>query len=328
MNRLANPPVSEFGGFEGGEKVNRYGSGHLGRRIRTHYQLYLLLLLPLVYLIVFSYIPMFGVLLAFQKFNLRDGIWGSPWIGFNNFTRFFNSYMFERVMRNTLRLSIYGLFAGFPLPILFALFLNTIQNLKYKKVVQVVTYAPHFISTTVMVGMMMSILNCRNGLYGTVYYALIGAYPSNLFGSAEVFPHLYVWSGIWQHLGWDAIIYVAALSGVSPELHEAAEIDGATRFQRMIHVELAALMPTMSILLILNAGNILSVGFDKVYLMQNNTNLRTSEIISTYVYKTGLTGTTDYSYSTAIGLFNSVINIVMLLIVNFSIRRISSNSLF
>lgn len=299
-----------------------------GLRVKTHYQLYLLLLIPLVYLLLFHYIPMTGIQLAFRKFNIRAGVWNSPWIGLDNFKRFFGSYMFERVMTNTILLSLYSILAGFPLPIVFALCLNTMRNKRYKKIVQTVTYAPHFISTTVMVGMLLAVLNCRNGLYGTVYHLLTGGYPMDLFSSAEIFRHMYVWSDVWQSLGWNSIIYVAALAGVNPELHEAAEIDGATRFQRVIHVDLVALLPTASILMILNAGNILSVGFEKVYLMQNDINLRASEIIATYVYKTGLTGTTDFSYSTAINLFNSIVNMALLLSVNFVTGRLSETSLF
>ena len=216
----------------------------LGKRMRRHAQLYLLLAVPIVYLILFHYIPMYGVQLAFRAYNIRQGVTGSPWVGLENFQRFFHSYMFPRVMKNTISISLYSLLAGFPLPILFALALNLMRSARYKKVVQVVTYAPHFISSTVLVGMMMSVLSCRNGLYGVTYYHLFGVYPADLFGSANAFPHLYVWSGIWQNLGWDAIIYVAALSGVSPELHEAAQIDGASRFQRVIHVDLVAILPT------------------------------------------------------------------------------------
>lgn len=298
------------------------------RRIYDHRQLYLFLLLPVVYLIIFSYIPMAGVQIAFRKYKITGGIWNSPWIGFDNFTRFFSSYMFERVITNTLTLSFYGLIAGFPLPILFALCLNVMRNQRFKKAVQLVTYAPHFISTTVLVGMLMAVLNPRNGLYGTLYFALTGSYPMDLFSSADAFKHLYVWSDIWQSMGWNAIIYIAALSGVDMELHEAAQIDGASRFQRMIHIDLMSILPTASIMLILSAGNIMSVGFEKVYLMQNDINLRASEIISTYVYKVGLTGTTDFSYSTAIGLFNSVVNMLILLLVNGVTRRLSGSGLF
>ena len=300
----------------------------LGKQIATHYQLYILLLLPLAYLVVFCYVPMAGVQLAFRKFVIRLGVWDSPWIGWDNFTKFFSSYMFPRIMKNTLLLSFYGLLAGFPLPVIFALALNVMRGQRYKKVVQLVTYAPHFISTTVMVGMLMALLNTRNGIYGSFSQLLFHQYPPDLFGSVSTFPHLYVWSGVWQSLGWNAIIYIAALSSVDMELHEAAEIDGASRFQRLYHIDFMSILPTASIMLILSAGNVLSVGFEKVYLMQNTINLSASEVISTYIYKIGLTGNTDFSYSTAIGFFNSVVNMVMLLVVNFITGRISKTSLF
>lgn len=300
----------------------------LRSRVWAHRQLYLFLALPVCYLLLFNYVPMAGIQIAFRKYKILGGIWGSPWIGWDNFTRFFSSYMFERVVVNTLTLSFYGLLAGFPLPIIFALCLNVMRNQRFKKAVQLVTYAPHFISTTVLVGMLMALLNSRNGLYGSLAYALTGTYPVDLFSSADNFKHLYVWSGIWQSMGWNAIIYIAALSGVDMELHEAAQIDGASRFQRVINIDLMSILPTASIMLILSAGNIMSVGFEKVYLMQNDINLRASEIISTYVYKVGLTGSTDFSYSTAIGLFNSVVNMLMLVLVNAITRRLSSTSLF
>ena len=293
-----------------------------------HRFLYLFLLPPLFWLILFCYQPMAGVQIAFKKYSISGGIWGSPWIGFENFTKFFSSYMFNRVMSNTLILSFYGLIAGFPLPILFALCLNAMRSLRLKKTVQMVTYAPHFISTTVLVGMLFAIFNSRIGIYGTIGQYLSGAYPPDLFSNVSAFKHLYVWSGIWQSMGFSAIIYIAALSGVDPELHEAAQIDGASRLKRILHIDLPCILPTASILLILSSGSILSVGFEKVYLMQNNINLSASEIISTYVYKVGLTGGTDFSYSTAIGLFNSVINMTMLVLVNGITRRISTTSLF
>jgi len=300
----------------------------LRKLIAAHYQLYFFLLLPLAYLVIFNYTPMFGVQLAFRKFTIRQGIWNSPWVGIENFVKFFTSYMFPRVMKNTITLSVYGLLAGFPLPIIFALGLNTLRNQRYKKTVQLVTYAPHFISTTVLVGMLMAVLNPRNGIYAAVSQLLFKKYPNDLFGSAEAFSHLYVWSGIWQSLGWNAIIYVAALSTVDMELHEAAQIDGASRLQRLYHIDFMCILPTASILLILSAGSIMSIGFEKAFLMQNTINQSSSEVISTYVYKVGLTGSTDYSYSTAIGLFNSVVNMCMLLLVNFITGRLSRTSLF
>ncbi len=299
-----------------------------GIRVARHWQLYLFLLLPVVYFIIFRYIPLSGLQIAFRKYTPRGGIWGSQWVGMKNFMKFFNSHQFERVITNTLRISFYSLIAGFPLPIIFALALNSMLNERYKKTIQLVTYAPYFISTTVMVGMLIAILNPRTGLYATVYSALFHSYPSDLFANVNAFPHLYVWSGVWQGLGWDSIIYIAALSSVPPELHDAAQIDGASRFQRVLYVDLPTILPTASILLILSFGSIMDVGFEKVFLMQNKINLRLSETISTYVYKVGLTSGSDYSLSTAIGLFNSAVNLVLLLSVNTITKKLSDTSLF
>ena len=296
-------------------------------QMRLHWQLYVFLLLPVVYLILFKYIPMAGIQIAFRKFSIRKGIWHSPWVGFQYFERFFGSYMFGRVLKNTLVLSAYSIFAGFPMPILFALCLNVMRNRVFKKTVQMITYAPHFISTTVLVGMLMSLLNCRTGMYGALFSRLFGTFPPDLFGMGKAFKHLYVWSGIWQEMGWSAIIYIAALSSVDTQLHEAAEIDGAGRLKRVIHIDLPCILPTAAIMLIMRAGSVMSIGFEKVYLMQNNVNLAYSEIISTYVYKVGMQDS-DFSYSTAIGLFNSVVNLTLLFVVNAITRRLSDTSLF
>lgn len=301
------------------------------KNIKKNWQLYLFLLIPLIYIIVFQYVPMAGAQIAFKKYKFKLGIWGSPWIGFDNFTKFFNSYQFIRVLTNTLRVSLYNIIVGFPLPIIFALFLNSMRSEKFKRTVQTVTYMPHFISLVVLVGMVVQILNPRVGLYGIIYSNLNnGAYPADLLGKSDLFPHLYVWSGIWQSFGWESIIYTAALAAVDQSLHEAAQIDGASRFKRMIHVDLPCVLPTVTIMLILRCGKVMSVGFEKAYLMQNSLNLQTSELISTYVYKVGLasTGTMDYSYSTAIGLFNSVVNLILIVMVNKFSKRFSENSLW
>ena len=303
------------------------GNNHW-KQVFRHWQLYAFLVLPIVYFLIFRYTPLAGLQIAFRKYAARGGIWDSQWVGLKNFQKFFESYQFERVLANTLRLSFYSLIASFPLPIIFALALNSMLNERYKKVLQLVTYAPYFISTTVLVGMFMAVLNARTGLYATVYSAIFNTYPSDLFADVNLFPHLYVWSGVWQNLGWDSIIYVAALSSVPVELHEAAQIDGASRYQRVIHVDLPTILPTASILLILSFGSIMDIGFEKVFLMQNKINLRLSETISTYVYKVGLTSGSDYSLSTAIGLFNSVVNLVLLLSVNTVTKKLSNTSLF
>jgi len=299
------------------------------KNIARHYQLYIFMLLPIAWLIVFRYVPMAGAQIAFRRYNVRDGIWGSEWVGMFQFLKFFSSYQFPRVVPNTIRLSLYSLVAGFPVPIVLSLCLNAMRSVRYRKVVQTVTYMPHFISVVVMVGMLMAVLNSRIGIYGAVGKALTGAYPADLFAGARNFTHMYVWSGIWQSMGWSTIIYMAALSSADMEQHEAAQIDGATRFQRILHVDLPVILPTATILLILNSGYIMSVGFEKVYLMQNRLNLSTSEVISTYVYKVGLAaGAADFSYSTAIGMFNSVVNMIILTLVNFFAGRLSSTSLW
>ena len=305
-------------------------NARLTRRIYQHWQLYVFLLLPVAYLLIFSYWPMFGLQLAFKKFNVRMGIWGSPWVGMKNFDKFFASYQFQRVLTNTLRLSFYSILAGFPIPIVFALMLHSMRSPRYKKIIQTVTYMPHFISVVVLVGMIIQIFHPMMGLYG-YFYGLFhnGAHPADLMGNSNAFPHLYVWSGIWQGFGWGSIIYMAALASVSMELHEAAEIDGASRFQRVLHVDLPAILPTVTIMLILRAGQVMSVGFEKAFLMQNSLNLRSSEVISTYVYKVGLaSATSDFAFSTAIGMFNSVVNMLMIVMVNALSRKLSETSLW
>jgi putative aldouronate transport system permease protein len=293
------------------------------------WQLYLLLLIPVTYIIIFRYIPMAGAQIAFRKYDFLLGIWKSPWVGLDNFKRFFNSYQFTTIIRNTITLSFYGLFVSFPLPIILALILNAFPWAGYKKLVQTVSYIPHFISTVVIVGMLMQIFNPRTGAIGAIYQLLTGRIMKDLFASPDAFPHIYVWSGIWQGIGWSSIIYIAALSGVDEEQHSAAQIDGASVFQRVIHIDFPAILPTATIMLILAAGNIMNVGFEKVYLMQNSLNTSRSEVISTYVYKIGMTiGSGDFSFATAIGLFNSIINFLLLVMVNFLSKKLSDTYLW
>lgn len=288
------------------------------KQVKKRWQLFLFILIPVIYLLIFAYYPMFGVQIAFKNFMPAEGILGSKWVGFAHFQKFFASFQFKRVVTNTLRISLYSLAASFPLSIIFALLLNAVRNFRYKKFVQTITYIPHFISVVVMVGILMQVLSPVTGLYGNLYRIFIAdAYPKDLMGNPNAFIHLYVWSGIWQGLGWSTIIYIAALSGVDPELHEAAQIDGASRFQRILHIDFPTILPTASIMLILNAGGLMNVGFEKTYLMQNSLNLIYSEVITTYVYKVGMTaGGGQFSYASAIGLFNSVINCTLLVLVN------------
>lgn len=293
-------------------------------------QLYLFMLLPFVYVILFHYMPMLGLQIGFRDFKPGLGVWESQWVGFDNFTKFFNSYQFKRVVPNTIILSIMSIAATFPIPILYALLLNSLRAERFKKITSTITNMPHFISTVVLVGIMLQIFNSRTGLYGSAMMNLTGAYPQDLFKSPANFRHMYVWSGVWQSFGWNSIIYTAALAGVSPDLHEAAEIDGATRFQRVLHIDFPSILPTIIIMLILRCGSVMSIGFEKVFLMQNSLNLSASEVISTYVYKVGLAanGNTDYSYSTAIGMFNSVINLVLIASVNWIAGKTGDNSLW
>ena len=302
----------------------------LKKRILARWQLYLWLLVPVIYFLLFKYYPMFGIQLAFKKYNAGLGIWKSEWIGLDNFLRFFKSYYFERTITNTIRISLYSLLVGFPLPIIFALMLNTMRSIKYKKFVQMATYLPHFISTVVLVGMVFQVFNPRIGIYGMIYNYITGSNTApDILGKANAFPHLYVWSGVWQSIGWGSIIYISALSSVDAELHDAARVDGASRFRRIIHIDIPCIIPTIVVMLILRFGTIMSVGFEKTYLFQNNLNLVTSEVISTYSYKMAFNGSgSDFGLSTAIGLFNNVIEAILVIIVNTISKKVSDNSLW
>ncbi|MBB6672403.1 ABC transporter permease [Cohnella nanjingensis] len=295
-------------------------------KARRSWELYLLVLLPVLYLLVFKYIPMFGVLIAFKDFNAVDGILGSPWVGFKHFENLFASPNFPLLIKNTLAISFYALIAGFPIPILLALALNEIRTGFFKRAVQMVTYAPHFISTVVMVSIIILMLSPHVGIVERIF-AFFGWSNTNFMGEPGLFKSIYVWSGVWQEMGYASIIYIAALAGVDPSLYEAARIDGASRFKKIIHIDLPSLIPITVIMLILSLGNVMGVGFEKIYLMQNPLNQSASEVISTYVYKVGLLGA-NFSFSSAVGLFNSVINLVLLLVVNFVARKVSENSLW
>jgi len=291
-----------------------------------HWQLYLLLLPTLVFFVMFKYIPMLGVQIAFRDYWASKGIWGSNWVGLKHFSRFFSSYASENVIRNTIILSVYQLLLTFPFPIILALMLNNVTNTRYKKIVQTVTYMPHFISTVVLVSTMMIMFSPSVGIVNHLLKRF-GFDEIYFFGDAAWFRHLYVISAVWQTTGWNSIIYLAALTSIDPSLHEAAMIDGATKLQRVRHIDLPGIAPTIVVMLILASGNLMSIGHEKVYLMQTSLNLDTSEIISTYVYKIGLLNN-QFSYSTAINLFNSVINAVILVSVNSLSRKISDSSLW
>jgi putative aldouronate transport system permease protein len=302
-----------------------------GKRVAKNWQMYVFLLLPVIYLIIFCYWPMLGAQIAFRKYKIRLGIWGSEWVGLYQFRKFFSSYYFVRVIGNTLRLSLYSIIVGFPLPIIFALQMNAMRSSRVRKLAQTVTYMPHFISVVTLVGMISQMLGVRFGIFAQIYRMVYGANATvpNLLLSSEAFPHIYVISGLWQSLGWNTVIYTAALAAVDPTLHEAATIDGASRIKRIIHVDMPAIIPTISIMLILRFGQIMNIGFDKVYLLQSESNLPTSEVIATYVYKVAFSNrNVDYSYGTAIGLFNSVVGLIMLTLMNALSRKIASESLW
>jgi multiple sugar transport system permease protein/putative aldouronate transport system permease protein len=302
--------------------------GSTWRRIRDCWQLYLMLLLPVVYLLIFHYWPMYGLQIAFRNYNVVQGITGSPWAGFSHFERFVESYMFWPVIRNTIVLHSYELLVGFPLPIILALALNQVRLRWFKRTVQMITYAPYFISTVVVVGMLVVLLDPRTGLLNNLL-GLLGLGPLDLLSNPNYFRHLYVWSSVWQNLGFGSVIYLATLSSIDPQLHEAAIVDGASRIKRIWHIDLPGIMPVAVIMLILNIGSILSIGFEKVLLMQNNLNLSTSEVIDTYVYKIGLASEVpQYSYAAAIGLFRSVVGLILLVIANQIARRFAKSSLW
>lgn len=296
-------------------------------RIRRHAQLYFIIALPFAFLVIFSYWPMLGAQIAFRNYNPVQGMWGSPWTGLSEFRQFAQSPYFSVVIRNTLILSIYSLIVGTPASLLLALAINEVKHARFKRFAQMVTYAPYFISTVVLIGMIDLILAPQGSLLAQTLHIFGIQQVPDLLGSPGDFPSLYVWSGVWQTSGYGAVIYLAALSAVNPELYDAARLDGASRPQKIRYVDFPTILPTVIIVLVLSVGGILSVGFEKAYLMQNPLNLSSSEIISTYVYKTGLLSG-DFSFATAVGIFNSVVGFALLLITNVVARFISGVSLF
>ena len=307
------------------EKTKKQKKINFKQILKKNWVCYLFILPMLIYVIIFNYIPMYGIQLAFKDYRVADGIWGSAWVGLKHFKTFFESYQFKDLLWNTLSLSLYSLIAGFPMPIIFALLLNYITNVKLKKVVQMVTYAPHFISTVVYCGMILIFLS-SDGVINQLL-KLIGIDSVAFLTNPSNFRHIYVWSGVLQNIGWGSIMYISVLTSVDPTLHEAATVDGATRFQRLLHIDLPAIVPTMVFMLIMRAGEIMDLGFEKAFLLQNNINLDYSEIIATYVYKIGIQGG-QFSYSSAIGLFNNVINMVLLVVVNKIAKKVSDVSLW
>ncbi|WP_430143836.1 ABC transporter permease [Paenibacillus cisolokensis] len=296
------------------------------RKTKRHWQLYLLVLLPLAYIIIFKYVPMYGAQIAFRDFSIMKGFAGSDWAGLKHFQDFFQSPNFSMLIENTLLISLYSLLVGFPVPIILALALNEVGGRVFKKTVQMVTFAPYFISTVVMVSMIILFLSPRLGFVDLIVRAL-GMESVNFMGIPAYFKSIFVLSNVWQGMGYGAVIYLAALAGINPELYEAARVDGASRLQKVVHVDIPGIMPAAIIMLILNAGQMMNVGFEKIFLMQNPLNISSSEVISTYVYKVGLLGA-NFSFSAAVDLFNSVINLILLVAVNWLARRVSETSLW
>lgn len=296
------------------------------KRVASAWQLYVLLAPALIYIAVFKYWPMYGVQIAFRNYNPVDGFLGSPWVGLANFQRFVSSFQFERVLENTVWLAVLGLLIAFPVPIVLALLVNQLQARRFKKLTQTVLYSPAFISTVVVVGMMFVLLSPRSGLINNALQ-LFGGQPVFFMGSADWFRPVYVVSDIWQHAGFSMVVYLAALTGIDPALHDAAKVDGANKFQRIRHIDIPGIMPVITVLFILAIGNLLNVGFEKALLMQTNLNTQTSEIVQTYVYHAGLQQA-QFSYSAAIGLFNSLLNLALLVTFNWVARRATKTSLW
>ncbi|MDU0199594.1 ABC transporter permease subunit [Paenibacillus sp. PFR10] len=299
---------------------------YVKKSLIKHWQLYLIVIPPSLFFIIFKYYPMLNAVLAFKDYNVTKGIWGSPWVGFKHFELFFENPIFWTLIKNTLLISGYLLLAGFPIPVLLALALNEIRNGKFKRFVQLVSFAPYFISTVVMVSIIMLFLAPRLG-FVNVAMNYFGMDSINFLGQPGMFRSIYVWSDIWQTAGYSAVIFLAALAGVDPSLYEAAKVDGASRFQKIRHIDLPGILPTITIIFILNVGSVMSLGFEKIYLLQNPLNKINSEIIATYVYQIGLLNA-NYSFATAVGLFNSCINLILLVVVNRVAKRLSNTSIW
>lgn len=296
--------------------------------IKRNWELYLFFSIPLAWFIIFRYVPMWGMQIAFRDYMIGDTFTSAVWVGFDNFKKYFKYYYFWELLRNTLSLTVYQLVIGFPIPIIFALALNTTYRTGLKKIVQFVTYMPYFISTVVLVGLMMQLMNPRIGIINNII-GLLGGTRKDFMADPDIFASIYVFSHVWQFFGWNSIIYLAVLTGIPPELHESAMIDGAGRFKRILYVDLPGIIPTMIVLLIMNVGQIMTVGFEKIFLMQNSLNLEVSQVISTYVYTVGLKGMPpEFSYGTAIDMFNSMINLILIVVVNKIAKTISETSLW
>ncbi len=299
--------------------------GYVLKRLKESWQWYILLLPAFVYLVIFEYAPMYGILMAFENYRPKKGILGSDWVWFNNFIRFFKNPYFWDMIRNTLSITLLSL-ATFPCSIIFALFLNEVTHTKFKKVAQMISYMPHFLSEVVLVSLVLLMLDLNNGPINNLLDTM-GQDRFYFMGSSEAFPWVYVLSGLWQNLGWGAILYLSALSSVDSEIIEAARIDGASRFQIMMRIYLPSILPTVMITLLMRMGGIMNLGYTKILLMENDLIADVTNVISTYTYKIGIIGG-QYSYSTAIGLFNNIINIILLLTFNKISKKVTDVGLF
>ena len=294
--------------------------------MRKSKYLYFMFLPVLIYYIVFCYSPMYGLIIAFKNFSPYKGMWKSPWVGLDHFKDFINSVYFGRLVRNTITINLYDLLVGFPIPIILALFINEVKNEKFKRSVQTVVYLPHFISTVIICGMLVAFLSPSSGMINN-FRQFLGREPVHYLAEPQWFKTIYVWSGIWQHAGWGSIIYLAALSGIDLELYEAATVDGASNWQKLLHITIPGILPTIIIMLILRIGSMFSIGFEKIMLLYNPTTYETADVISTYVYRIGILGG-NFSYSTAIGLFNSIINFILLITFNKISKQLTEISLW
>ncbi len=299
--------------------------GVLRKDFARHKSIYLMAVPVLLYYIVFHYAPMYGSIIAFKNYQIAEGIWGSPWVGFDQFERFFNGYYFWRLLKNTVLISLYSILFGFPAPILLALLLNEVRLRWFKRAVQTVTYLPHFISIVVISGILIDFVS-RDGLLNDII-AYFGGTRTAFLAFPEYFRTIFVSSGIWQEVGWGSIIYLAALSAINPELYEAATIDGANRWKQVLHITIPSLVPIMAVLLILRIGHVMDVGFEKIILLYNPTTYETADVIASYIYREGLGGF-NYSYSAAIGLFQSVVNLLLLVMANLWSKRMNGSGIW
>jgi putative aldouronate transport system permease protein len=300
---------------------------NIWKEIDKNKYLYLMLLPVLTYFLLFHYKPMYGALIAFKDFNPYKGVWESPWVGFKHFEQFFNSYYFERLLRNTVLISVYSLLIIFPASITLALLLNEVKNKVFKSTIQTLSYLPHFISLVVVSGMILDFLQ-PNGIINRFIIAIrLTDVPINFLILPDWFRTIYIGSGLWQSIGWNSIIYLAALAGINPSLYEAAVVDGANRWKQLWHITIPGILPTIIILFILNMGHLMSVGFDKIILLYNPATYETADVISTFVYRRGILEA-NYSFSSAVGLFNSVINFILLILANSYVRRKTESSLW